>query len=48
MISYDELLGGTNLTEGRTELVISKIYAFENHPFRVVDDEKMTELCRKH
>ena len=44
MLSYDELLGGANLTEGRTELEISKIYAFENHPFRVVDDEKMTEL----
>lgn len=44
MLSFDELLGGANLTEGRTELEISKIYAFENHPFRVVDDEKMTEL----
>ena len=44
MLSYDELLGGANLTEGRTDLEISKIYAFENHPFRVVDDEKMTEL----
>ena len=44
MLSYDELLGGANLTEGRTELEICKIYAFENHPFRVVDDEKMTEL----
>ena len=44
MLSYDELLGGANLTERRTELEISKIYAFENHPFRVVDDEKMTEL----
>ena len=37
---------GTNVpsTEGTVDLDVMTIYPFENHPFKVVDDEKMDEL----
>ncbi|SCY14988.1 ParB/RepB/Spo0J family partition protein [Butyrivibrio sp. INlla14] len=41
--SIDELLGVPS-TEGTVDLDVMTIYPFENHPFRVVDDEKMDEL----
>ena len=41
--SIDELLGVPS-TEGNVDLDVNAIYPFENHPFRVVDDEKMDEL----
>ena len=41
--SIDELLGVPS-TEGTVDLDVLTIYPFENHPFRVVDDEKMDEL----
>lgn len=41
--SIDELLGVPS-TEGTVDLDVNAIYPFENHPFRVVDDEKMDEL----
>ena len=41
--SIDELLGVPS-TEGTVDLDVMTIYPFENHPFRVVDDEKMEEL----
>ncbi len=41
--SIDELLGVPS-TEGTVDLDVLTIYPFENHPFRVVDDEKMEEL----
>ena len=41
--SIDELLGVPS-TEGAVDLDVLTIYPFENHPFRVVDDEKMDEL----
>lgn len=44
LTSYDELLGGNSVSEVGMEIEISKIYPFENHPFRVVDDEKMQDL----
>ena len=44
LTSYDELLGGDPITEIGIEIEISKIYPFENHPFRVVDDERMQDL----
>ena len=43
MTSIDELLCVPE-TEGTTELDIRAIYPFENHPFKVLDDEKMEEL----
>lgn len=41
--SIDELLGVPSI-EGTVDLDVMTIYPFENHPFRVVDDEKMDEL----
>lgn len=41
--SIDELLGVPS-TEGTVDLDVLTIYPFENHPFKVVDDEKMDEL----
>ena len=41
--SIDELLGVPS-TEGTVDLEVLSIYPFENHPFKVVDDEKMDEL----
>lgn len=43
MTSIDELLCVPE-TEGTIELDIRTIYPFENHPFKVLDDEKMDEL----
>ncbi len=43
MLSVDELLGVPS-GEPVTDIEIEKIYAFEGHPFKVVDDEKMEEL----
>ena len=39
----DELLGVVN-EESAMEIEISKIHAFKNHPFKVLDDEKMQDL----
>ena len=41
--SIDELLGVPSM-EGTVDLDVMTIYPCENHPFRVVDDEKMDEL----
>lgn len=43
MLTVDELLG---VPEGESaiEIDVDKIYAFENHPFKVIKDEKMQEL----
>ena len=43
LTSIDELLCVPE-TSGTTEIELGLISAFENHPFRVVDDEKMREL----
>ena len=43
LASIDELLGAPS-TEGTVDLDVMTIYPFENHPFKVVDDEKMDEL----
>lgn len=43
LTSIDELLCVPE-TNGTTEIELGLISAFENHPFRVVDDEKMEEL----
>ncbi len=41
--TVDELLGVPS-TEGTVDLDIRKITPFENHPFKVLDDEKMADL----
>ena len=43
LASLDELLGVVN-EESAMEIEINKIHAFKNHPFKVLDDEKMQEL----
>lgn len=43
LTSVDELLCVPE-TEGTSDIDVRVIYPFENHPFRVVDDEKMDEL----
>ncbi len=43
MTSIDELLCVPD-SSGTTEIAIRDIYPFENHPFKVLDDEKMDEL----
>ena len=43
--SVDELLGSPNLTgEGTEMLKLESIHSFKNHPFKVIDDDKMAEL----
>lgn len=42
--SVEELLGAPVDKEGTVEIRINQIYPFENHPFKVLDDEKMDEL----
>ena len=41
--SVDELLGVPEIA-GTQEIEIGKIYSFPNHPFKVLDDEKMDTL----
>lgn len=43
LTSVDELLCVPK-TEGSTEIEVSKIHRFKDHPFKVLDDEKMHEL----
>lgn len=43
MTSIDELLCVPD-TEGTIDIDVEAIYPFENHPFKVIDDERMEEL----
>lgn len=43
LASIDELLGVVN-EESAMEIEINKIHAFKNHPFKVLDGEKMQDL----
>ena len=43
MLSIDELLGVPE-EKGVTEIEVVKITGFKNHPFKVIDDDKMHEL----
>ena len=43
LTSIDELLGVVN-EESAMEIEINKIHAFKDHPFKVLDDEKMSDL----
>lgn len=43
--SVDELLGAPSITgEGTEEIKLEDIHSFKNHPFKVIDDEKMEDL----
>ncbi|MBE5827007.1 MAG: ParB/RepB/Spo0J family partition protein [Butyrivibrio sp.] len=42
--SVDELLGAPSIKDGTEEIRIDKIHPFKDHPFKVVDDDKMAEL----
>ena len=42
--SVDQLLGAPTIKDGTEEIRIDKIHAFKDHPFKVIDDEKMEEL----
>lgn len=43
LTSYEALLGAEN-EESAVDVSIHDIHSFENHPFKVVDDDKMAEL----
>ena len=43
LASIDELLGVVN-EDSAMEIEISKIHPFKNHPFKVLDDEKIFDL----
>lgn len=43
MTSLDELLGVAG-EESATDIELNKIHSFSNHPFKVLDDEKMDDL----
>lgn len=43
LTSIDELLGVVN-EESAMEIEINRIHAFKEHPFKVLDDEKMADL----
>ena len=42
--TVEELLGAPVTKEGTEEIKIEKIFPFENHPFKVLDDDRMTDL----
>ena len=42
--TVEELLGALVEKDATTEIRIDQIYPFENHPFKVLDDDKMGEL----
>ena len=45
MPSIDELLGVSG-EESATDIEISRIHSFANHPFKVLDDHKMDDLVK--
>lgn len=44
--TVEELLGAPVTKDATTEIRIDQIYPFENHPFKVVDDDKMSDLVK--
>lgn len=44
LTSYDELLGGAEVTNDIRLVPIGELHSFINHPFHVNDDEAMEEL----
>lgn len=45
MSSFDDLFGGTKDTEQIIDARLDELHTFKNHPFRVLDDEKMEETA---
>ena len=43
LTSVDELFGLEN-AESSIEIAIDRIRSFQNHPFKVIDDDKMADL----
>lgn len=43
LTSVEELLGVSN-EESSLEIEINRIHSFKDHPFKVLDDEKMQDL----
>lgn len=44
--TVEELLGAPVTKDATTEIRIDQIFPFENHPFKVIDDEKMSDLVQ--
>ena len=44
LTSVDELVGLEN-AESSIEIAIDRIRSFKDHPFKVLDDDKMAELA---
>jgi hypothetical protein len=44
--TVEELLGAPVTKDATTEIRIDQIYPFVNHPFKVVDDDKMSDLVQ--
>ena len=42
--SVEELLGAPVEKDATSEIRIDQIYPFENHPFKVIDDDHMNDL----
>ena len=42
--SVDQLLGAPTIKDGTEEIRIDKIHSFKDHPFKVIDDERMEDL----
>lgn len=45
MSSFDDLFGGSAGAEQVVDAKLEDLHAFKNHPFRVLDDEKMEETA---
>ena len=44
--TVEELLGAPIEKDATTEVCIDQIFPFENHPFKVLDDDKMEDLVQ--
>lgn len=42
--TVEEILGAPVIKDGTEEIKVGDIFPFENHPFKVLDDEKMEDL----
>ena len=44
--TVEQLLGAPIEKDATTEVRIDQIFPFENHPFKVLDDDKMDDLVQ--
>lgn len=42
--NFDSLFGSQELQSGIVNIAISELHGFKNHPFKVIDDEKMEDM----